>query len=355
MVLIMRWVVGFLVLFCCNLFASSNNPHVVFVNPGYQADNPTGNFWSNVSLFTEAAAADLDIKLTILYAQRDHIYMRELVKQGLKLKPDYLILVNEKSVGPSLMKLVARSNVNVFFLLNDLTKAQFNDLNPSEKQRVVGGVRPNNYQAGYKLALQLIASNSASSNSSYKMLALLGDHATQAALDRKQGLLDAIRDSEKSIELVDALVANWSMQNAYSIVNGFLKRNIELDVIWAANDAIAFGAQQAAIEHKKTLVIGGVNWDKSPTMLPLFISIGGHVTLGALAMVFIHDHSQSLVTRPEHRTVDIFVDDRTKSSQQFIQLMAMKKINLIDFTRFSKMHDKPLLFSIRNLVEAVEK
>lgn len=340
-----------LFIFAAQAWAKSNSPHVVFINPGFASDNPTGGFWSSVSLISKAAAKDLNIRLTTLYADRDHIYMKSLVKQAIKLNPDYLILVNEKGVGAELLRISSNAHVKVFFLLNDLPPSQLANLSKFDRQRVVGGVQPNNVAAGRLLTERLLNAPNLHGEK-VKLLALQGDYVTQASIDRNKGMMKALEETNIQYELLDSIVANWSKQQGFAIVNGFMERGIIIDRVWAANDAIAFGADKAIKAHQQQTLVGGFNWDEPPTNTVLYTSVGGHVTLGALAIVQIHDLAMRKLQAPLHTMVDIFIDDKTESSQAFIKLMQQNNIDKIDFTRFSLSQSSPLAFTIANLVLA---
>jgi hypothetical protein len=86
---------------------------VVFVNPGYENENPTGNFWSNVTHFMDAAANDLNIELVTIYAQRNRILMANLTEKIIAHSPDYVILVNEKGVAFSLVKQISTHDIPI--------------------------------------------------------------------------------------------------------------------------------------------------------------------------------------------------------------------------------------------------
>ena len=77
-----------LMLFCPNTWSQTK---VTFINPGFSSDNPTGNFWQHVSLFMQEAANDLNIKLSVRYADRNHILMKQLVRDALSETDSYLI------------------------------------------------------------------------------------------------------------------------------------------------------------------------------------------------------------------------------------------------------------------------
>ena len=333
---------------------------VVFLNPGYPTENSTGNFWSNVTEFMQAAADDLDIKLTTIYAYRNHILMRSLAEEILKRNPDYVILVNEKGIAANIAKQIAQHKVPIFMLLNDLDKASLNSLSDEEQSFIVGSVTPDNYKAGKKLLLSLVkqgneVNSGGKSVSTQKVLALQGDYSTPASLAREQGFKDALLAFPK-LELVDSSVANWSKQQAYQKVKGIIHRS-RIDFIWAANDAMAFGAKKAVTEANLDypVVIGGINWDVNDAQFPLNVSFGGHVTLGAKAMIMLYDiHHQQLATKQRYINIDIFESSDTAVFLPFVEKLKTKRLADYDFTIFTEKAGNKRQFTIENLATSYQ-
>ncbi|TMP77084.1 sugar ABC transporter substrate-binding protein, partial [Pseudoalteromonas sp. S983] len=95
---------------------------------GHPSDNPTGHFWPNVNYFMQEAADDLNINLTTIYANRNHILMKSFAKDVIENKPDFAVIVNEKGVATSLVNKITAQKIKVFMLLNDLTNEELNAL-----------------------------------------------------------------------------------------------------------------------------------------------------------------------------------------------------------------------------------
>ena len=131
-------------------------PRVTFLNPGYSNEL----FWLSVSEFMQAAADDLDMQLTVLYAERDHQRMVQQAREVLNSAepPDYLVVVNETFVGPELLRLTQGKPVKLFMLLNNLTLAQQAQTGrPREKHpQWIGALVPDNIAAGRLMAQRLI-------------------------------------------------------------------------------------------------------------------------------------------------------------------------------------------------------
>jgi ABC-type sugar transport system substrate-binding protein len=333
--------------------------NVVFLNPGHPSNNVTGNFWSNVTLFMEAASNDLDINLVTIYAHRNHVLMKSLAQQVIEQKPEYVILVNEKGIALNIFKEIAAHNIPVFMLLNTLSNDEYDLLSQKEKKLFIGSVTPDNYRVGRKLGDDLINEylERYNHNDSYRtinFLALLGDHTTPAATERARGLTDALK-VHKNIILVDSTVENWSEKQAYQKVKGMLQRR-RIDIIWTANDAMAFGAKQAVLETELAYepIIGGVNWDLSTKGNVIDISYGGHVTLGAYAISMLKDIDERKISSTEkHQMIDIFESSRSHHFSLFKTLLSTQQLSLYDFTRFNQNSPNKMKFSIENMLKTL--
>ncbi len=348
-------------------FASSFK--VVFLNPGFPTENSTGNFWPNVTQFMDAAAADLDIELVTIYAYRNHILMKSLVSQIVAKKPKYVILVNEKGVALDIIKHLAHHDIGTFLLLNSLNKKDLAQLSMKESLFLKGSVIPNNYSAGTKLLNGLFTLFTAKNNSqnnlqnkrhnneghkakSIKILALQGDYTTPASLAREQGFKDALK-ANTSFVVVDSTVANWSKQQSYEKVAGILK-HAHIDIIWTANDAMAFGAKKAALAAQiaHPIYIGGINWDVDDNHYPVNLSYGGHVALGAKSLAMLKDiDNKKLLNENRHQVIDIFESSLSPHYQDFTKRLSQNQLDNYDFLRFSQSSVEPLDFNVENLAK----
>lgn len=324
---------------------------VTFINPGHPEGDQTGNFWSRVSQFMQAAADDLNIQLNIVYAERNHIVMKSLLSEVSAMQPDYIILVNEKGVADDMLAPCLNLDIPVFMLLNDFEPEELGKFTPQQRDLIIGSVKPDNFSAGRHLAEDLLVLHRQEKQASaITFYALNGDYTTPAAQDRNAGLMSVLENSP-DIELIDSTVANWSKQQAFVKTKGILTRQ-NIDIIWAANDPMAFGAKQAMRSTgNKFALIGGINWGMDQQEFPLDVSYGGHLTLGAKALIMLHDYHYKVLSGEErYQVVDIFRRGTPEQIKQFNQLFQADNLNRIDFTLFSATENYPLTFSIDNLM-----
>lgn len=326
---------------------------VLFINPGHPDGDITGSFWSKVSLFMQAASKDLDVELVQIYAMRDHLLMKKLAQKAPDHKPDYVVVVNEKGVGLELLETLTASNIPTFALLNSFPLDDLNRLSSAQRAMFVGSVVPDNYAAGKSQLKALLALHSSqyNRNDNYTLLALRGDHTSPASIARKQGMLAQLSESQ-NVTLAYSPVANWSRQEAYSIVRGLVNRQ-RIDLIWSANDAMAFGASKAIAEADLDyqVTIGGVNWDLTQESSALDVSFGGHVTLGAKAVVMLSDFHHRIAAPCEmHQLLNIFKGSQADSIERFNINTSAENIDKFDFTRFSKRHGSVAKFTTDTFV-----
>ncbi|WP_208977876.1 ABC transporter substrate-binding protein [Labrenzia sp. 011] len=317
---------------------------VTFLNPGGE----TG-FWGDVSRTMAAAAADLDVDLEILHAERQPYIMEALLRKRLDDGdlPDYFVLVNESQSAGRLLQLMDGMPSKVFFLLNKLTPQQKANLEEHniDLGNIVGSISPDNETAGYEMAQSLIdaARMVRQDGGPLNLLALTGDVSTPAGVQREMGMLRAVADND-DVKLLHAIPADWNETVAYRRASEVFAR-MPVDMVWAANDDIAFGARKAALEAGltpgKDIFFAGLNWSERGMEAvhegEMTMTHGGHFFAGAWSMVMLHDHFF------RDFEGDVFVDVLFKMSpvtQQNVDLylsaLGDGNWDKIDFSLFSK-------------------
>ncbi len=271
---------------------------VVFLNPGF-SDEP---FWLGYSAFMQAAANDLGMQLQVIYGERDPQRLLRNARNVLasENKPDYLLFVNEMYTAPELLRLFADSPIKLFSLHSTLTLEQQQMIGGSRGQyrNWIGSLVPNDEQAGYWMAKALIAKLQGRSAS---LLAFAGARDTPSSSLREDGLRRALREHPE-IKLQQLLFGEWTRQRAYEQAQLMLPRYPDVQLVWSANDEMAFGVMQAAQElgkqPGKDIHLTALN--NSDEVLQaridgrICVLVGGHFTLGGWAMVMLHDYHAGL-------------------------------------------------------------
>ncbi len=93
---------------------------------------------------------------------------------------------------------------------------------------------------------------------------MMGDLANQAAVQRTQDVHDVIVTGQCAVTLVilDEQSANWSREQARTLMNSWIAAGKPFDAVIANNDAMALGAieaMKAAGVDAKTVVVGGID------------------------------------------------------------------------------------------------
>ena len=338
----------------------ASSPSVVFLNTGH-ADEP---FWRSYSEFMQVAANDLGMQLQVIYGARDSANLLSAARaiHESKEPPDYLLFVNEQFFGPEVLRLFARSPIKLFALHSTLTP---------EQQAVVGGSRehyrnwigsliPNDEEAGYLMASALIATLQ---HKPGEMLALSGLRQTPSAILRERGLARALAEHPE-VHLHQLLYGEWRRQRAYEQTRTLLQRRPGIDLIWSANDEMAFGALQALAEQGlvpgRDVQVSALN--NSEQALQARIDgrisalVAGHTSLGAWAMVMLYDHYNG------HDFSEYGGKDQVASSLQTIDVEQARNLLErldqpgfgVDFRRYSVTYTPQLKrydFTLRTLLE----
>lgn len=322
---------------------SSQAASVVFLNPG-RSNEP---FWTSYTQFMRAAAKDLGMSLQVRYAERDtQLMLREAreILQGAH-RPDYLLFVNENYAGPEILRLSVDSGVRLFAVNSTLTADQQRIAGASRERypNWIGSLTADDEQAGYLMAKALLE-NGEARGKGMDMLAFSGSKQTPASQYREQGLRRALAEYPQA-HLQQLVYGGWVSDRAYEQAMQLLRRYPQTRLVWAANDEMAFGAMRAAEQLGRKpgqdLLFSALN--NSPAMLDSALdgrvdaAVTGHFTLGAWALVMLHDYDAG-VDFAEHggkdQQVPIFVRlDRKQAGRM--------KANLqrpgygIDFRSFS--------------------
>lgn len=284
------------------LAASAQAASVVFLNPGYSNET----FWVSYSHFMQAAASDLGMQLRIQYSERRPelalLQAREVLEG--KDRPDYLVLVNEQYVAPEIIRLSRGSGVKLFLVNNGLTQDQSALIaeHPDKYPPLLGTLVGNDEQAGYQMLKELIALRTQTAGKRpIELLAFSGLKTTPAAQLREQGMRRALAEHPQ-VRLRQVVYGGWGQQRAYEQAQQLLKRYPKIDLVWSANDEMAFGAMQAFVEAGHTpgkdVLFSAVNSSVQALQAridgQLSVLMGGHFSLGGWAMVLLHDDALNL-------------------------------------------------------------
>lgn len=329
--------------------AQARRLRVGFVNPGRAA----GGFWPMADRLMRAAADHFDIDLMVEWGERDRQRViargQELVNKGL----DYLLIVNEQRTAVPLATAAMEAGTPCLLVFSGLTAEDAAILGrPRERTPLLlGSLVTDNMAAGAAMAHALLAEcrrlRRPGRTGHVPLLAVGGLAATPAGQERSDGLRLAVaRDGEAVV--LDHVTVNWGRDPARSRVISLLRRQPQAEGIWCANDDMALGALDAALElglkPGTDLALAGMNWQtdalREVAAGRIVLSMGGHFLLGAWALAWLRDHADgrdfALAGGTEQRLAPAPLDRR--GADRYLTRFGDDGWSRIDFSRLRQRH-----------------
>ncbi|MGM7280635.1 ABC transporter substrate-binding protein [Pseudomonas guariconensis] len=324
--------------------ANAQAASVVFLNPGFSHEA----FWVGYSRFMQAAAQELGMDLRIEYSERRTdlaLAQARAVLTGPQ-RPDYLVLVNEQYLAPEIIRLAQGLGVKLFLVNNGLTETQARSIQaqPDRYAQVLGTLTANDEQAGYQMLRQMVAMLPPGPGP-VDLVAFAGVKTTPASQLREQGMRQALADFPQ-VRLRQVVYGGWSRKRAYEQAQLLAERYPDTQLVWSANDEMAFGAMQAFEEKGRTpgrdVIFGAIN--SSPEALRtridgrLSVLMGGHFTLGGWAMVMLHDDALGLAINRDGlqaHTMPVLQSFDQAKARRWLKLLESCDDMGVDFLRYS--------------------
>lgn len=254
----------------------------------------------------QAAADDLAIELIVKCGRDSSTYItkkkgNELINSEPKL--DYLLTSYWQAVTEDHLVLTKERDIKVFMFSADVV-AEERDKVGRPRQRYsnwIGQMVPDDRKAGEELAALLIArahqAKLQAPDGKIHVVGLGGGDANDVADRRNEGLRSQA-GSNPDVLLREIVPAFWRRQSAYRSTLELLRKYPDTGVIWAASDAMAWGAIEAVEQMNKTagkdVFIGGFDW--LAASLPrledarMAASMGGQLLEGVWALILVHDY-----------------------------------------------------------------
>lgn len=210
-------------------------------------------------------------------------------------RPDYLLFANEQYLGPEILRLMADSGIRLFSLHSTLTPEQQQLIGGTREQypNWIGSLVANDEEAGYLMARSLLRGAPDGS----ELVAFSGVKNTPSASLREAGLHRALAEHPQ-VRLRQLLHGEWRKQRAYEQARALLPRYPAVQMVWSANDEMAFGTMQAASELGRQLRYTALNNSEEALRARaegrLAVLATGHFLLGGCALVMLHDHAAGL-------------------------------------------------------------
>lgn len=316
------------------------------------------DFWPTTKLFVVAAAEDLEIDLSIYYANANFVVLLQQVEEALsneKTRPDGMIFHNWKGNGEKMLQIAERYGVKSF-VFNAGFPSNHSAGNPREKYKNwVGQMYPDDEHAGYLLARNLIQVarklRDRKDGGALEMVALEGNRLSEASNLRTKGLKRAMGENT-NVRLHQYFHSKWSRKLGGDAFEMTLQRYPETTVFWAASESMAIGViEKAALMGRipgQDIITGGID------LLPcnfhylqsgkMNISIGGHYLEGAWALIALHDYlkghdfmkKQSMTFKTKMISVSV---ENINEYGDLASLINLENIKRIDFKKYSKAYN----------------
>ncbi len=334
---------------------------VTFVAPN--VGNP-GTFYEVFADFMSVAARQLGTDLELVDGTKD---AKTMLERGSQVatgprRPDYMLLVNYMGVGHDLLTVNAAAGVGTFFVVEAMAGAEVGTGGGRRPSGYLGQIVPDDVEAGQLLA-QILTDAARSRGlvdaaGKIQVGAIAGEH-TQAGNARFRGLQMVAREHPDVVQTAFQY-GTWEEQPAKEAAALMLRSSPEIRVFWCANDAMALGALEAAVEAGrqpgKDILIGGIDlMDRALAEVGdgrLEVSIGGHLVDGARALILLHDHHQNRDLTPETRKTHL-VAVQAQQAPRYLQFMHDRAWRQADLSRFSRLKNPDVSeasLSLQNLI-----
>ncbi len=256
-------------------------------------------FWSKFTGFMQEAVDDLGMSINFHYANGNHLKMVEQAKEVIKRgETSILVFQNFKKQGAIIIRMAEKAKIPAFVVNAGFQKDE-NMGKPREKYKCwIGELVPDDFEAGYRLAQILSRKAQRGRDGKIHMVALSGNIADTASIERVEGLKQAVNEMN-DVVLEQVFSTDWSSTVARQKFCLFKRsRYPETTVVWAAGDAIALGVAEGARELNlkmgRDIITGGIDWSREGLEAvkegTLHVSMGGHFVDGAWAAVLIYDY-----------------------------------------------------------------
>ncbi|MGG7517231.1 substrate-binding domain-containing protein [Allorhizobium undicola] len=221
---------------------------------GVAMANAKDNFLSSLLKGIEQAASKAsDVKLRVEDAGGDPSKQLELIKKMAADKVDALVVVlSDGDQGAPVSKIGADAGIPVVFVNN----VPVNSAELPPKQTVVASDEVESGTMETKEICRLL-------NGKGKAVVLIGEYFHPAARTRTKDIDDVLAtDACKGITTIERQSANWSRDQADSLMQEWLDGGVKFEAVIANNDEMALGAIRAMKRNglgMDKVVVGGID------------------------------------------------------------------------------------------------
>lgn len=342
---------------------------VVFINPGKSDEI----YWVTAARAMQAAARSLDIQLTVLFAERDHLrqiaFARQLAARPQAQRPDYVIMSNDYAIGMELLRILDGAGIKTFFAYSSIYDARERSQAGAPRERYrgwLGSLEPRAEEAGYLTARALIAQGSKAgaraADGKLHLIALAGDRSTPTSILRNEGMHRAVAEAG-DVVLDQEVYAAWNRDKAIVQSEWLFQRYPDARLVWAGSDQMAFGAMQSwekrGGQPGRDAWFGAINTSKEALEAVqsgrLTALAGGHFIAGAWSLLMLYDyhHGRDFSDEGLELKQSMFILFSAADAARFQARFGDLDFGAVDFRRYSKVLNPGLKkydFSFRQLL-----
>jgi ABC-type sugar transport system substrate-binding protein len=350
---------GFLALAAPSMAQTQLPARVVFLNPGEPFDRGAGPYWSLVAQSMTAAAKSLGMRLEVLYGERDRVLMMRQAEEVASRsdQPDYIIIVNEKSAAPQLLRMFANSAAKVLLLHNDLSQEQRREIG-NEREKIANWIGTITSDARHAAHILMEHLCHRLGSPEPRIIGITGDPNTPVSMERAQGVEDYVAGAGRG-RINQLVFGDWSYADGEQKATVLLARYPDTNIVWAANDSMALGALRAVKARGLSVLVGGMGgWPDALSSVAeggLAATAAGNFVVGPFAIILLYDY---------HHGSDFAMHGGVAQQIQYLivspdnvaryESVLMKRIDFVDFSQYSKaLHPRPgpYDFNLKDLVD----
>jgi|GEM_PF-626344 len=302
-------------------------------------------FWKKAVFFAQDAAIDLNITLKVYFADSNAEQMVAQVQSAVEGEIDGIIFPAYQNSGERILKIAEDSRIPAIMINSALLYA---DHWPRMKYKSwIGSVLPDDQKVGAVLIQKLIQDARQRVSRKVNILAVEGSSGDESSIARIRGFNNFLRH-ETDLASVQVVTGNWDRETASAQFISYYREHTDIDIVWCANDQMAFGVLDAirVLGIHKKIIVGGIDWDAGISEKIrqdlMQVSIGGHFLDGAWALVMMTDYLHGFDFGDEALTFESpMVSIDKKNLNSFLPILSLRPQS-IDFSRYSKTYNPAL-------------
>lgn len=321
-------------------------------------------YWSVYITIMQTATNNLGMDFKSYSADWNFMKMTWVVQDLIfsKNRADVVALDNVSTEkGSRLIHLLNDNKIPILLVNAKYYPKDYKEYQLDKCKYLIGQIYADNFDAGYRLAKELVKKAPVADDGNIYMLALSGHEVTSVSIERVNGLKKAVSENKK-IKLVKIVPAEWNKKLAKERFI-FYKTvvNPKISAVWAANDDMAIGAIEGAeelgLKPGSDIFFTGINWSaeglKKIEEGKLLGSMGGHYFEAGWAAVIMYDYFNGVKLPGNEWVIKMYYIDKGNINKykKLLDENNRKKLNFKVFSKTDNPQLKKYDFDIIRLLE----